>query len=272
MTTAVHPTAILDDSVELGEGVVIEPYVVIGADVLIGDRCEIGAHAQVRGPTTMGRENIVRGHACLGFDPQDLTYKGERTTLVIGSGNDFREFSTVNRGTVKGSGTTSIGDQNLFMATTHVGHDCRVGSHTVFANAGTLAGHVDVGDWAVVGAFSAVQQFCRVGDHAYIGGFSVITMDVLPYSITVGQKPQCYGVNRIGLERRGFSKETIRAVELTLKTLTRSKLNTSQALDLIRKQETGLPEISALVDFVASSKAGVIKARRRGSRGGGETL
>lgn len=269
MSAKIHPTAIVDPRAELGDGVEVGPYATIGPEVVIGDGSEVGAHSDIRGPATLGRENVVFPHAAIGFDPQDLKYKGERTALEIGDRNTFREFCSINRGTAFGGGTTSIGDDNLFMTMTHVGHDCRVGSRTVFTNGGVLAGHVQVGDDATIGAYSAVRQFCRVGRHAYIGGYSVITMDALPFAITVGQKPRCMGLNRIGLERKGVPESTRSALEKALRILLRSRLNTSQAIERLRAELPGVPEVAELIDFIGTSERGFIKSVRKGSRGGG---
>lgn len=270
MTPKVHPTAVVDPGAVLDDGVTVGPGAVIGAGVEVGAGCEVGAGAQIAGPTRLGRENRVYPHACLGFDPQDLKFQGEEVWLEVGDGNIFREFSTVHRGTGGGGGVTRIGSHNLFMVYTHVAHDCRVGDRTVFSNAATLAGHVEVGDWAVIGAFSAVHQFCRVGRHAYIGGYSVLTMDPLPYAKTVGMKPACYGMNRIGLERRGFEEATLERLEAALRLLLRSGLNTTRALARIRDELGGDPEVDHLVAFVEGSRRGVVKRGpgRGGARGG----
>lgn len=269
MSTERHPTAIVHPTAELAVGVTVGAYAVIDAEVSIGEGTKVGAQANIQGPTVIGRENVIFPHAAIGFDPQDLKYRGERTTLVIGDRNQFREFSSINRGTATGGGSTSIGDDCLFMTTTHVGHDCHVGSRVVFVNGAVLAGHVSVGDDATIGAYSAVRQFCRVGRHAYIGGYSVITMDALPFAITVGQKPRCMGLNRIGLERKGVDGETRSALDRALRILLRSRLNTSQAIARLKEELGTVPEIEELIDFVRSTERGYIKAVRKGSRGGG---
>ena len=251
---------------------VVGPYAILGPQVEIGDRTVIDGHAHISGFTRLGADNHVYPYASLGSEPQDLKFDGEECWLEIGDHNRIREFCTFNRGTSGGGGTTRIGSHCLFMAYSHIGHDSSVGDRVVFANNGTLAGHVEVQEWASVGAFSSVHQFCRVGRHAYIGGYSVITKDVLPFGITVGEKPRCTGLNRIGLERRGFSKETLSQLELAYRKLLRSKLNTQQALEAIEELPEGehLPaEVAFLVEFVESSQRGVIKMKRRGSRGAG---
>ncbi len=270
MGAGIHPSAIVDPGAKLADGVVVGPYAVIGPDVEIGRGSEIGAGAQIARWTRLGEDNRVFANACIGFDPQDLKYEGEETVLEVGDRNHFREFCTVHRGTGKGGGTTTIGSDNLFMAYSHVAHDCHVGNRTVFANAGTLAGHVEVGDDSTVGAFSAVHQFCRVGRHAYIGGYSVITRDVLPFMKTVGIKPACLGLNTIGLQRHGLSDETIAQLESAARILMRSGLNTSQALERMGNELGGTPEVEDLIEFVRSSERGVIKQLpgRRGGRGG----
>jgi UDP-N-acetylglucosamine acyltransferase len=270
MAIQVHPTAVVDPSAELADGVRVGPYAVIGPRVSVGAATEIGAQAHVQGFTRLGAGNRVFPHACVGFEPQDLKYRGEEVFLEVGDGNHFRELSTVHRGTAGGGGVTRIGNDNLFMAYSHVGHDAQVGSRTVFVNGATLAGHVEVGDDATIGAFSAVHQHCRVGRHAYVGGFSVITMDALPYVKTVGQKPVCYGLNVVGLRRKGFSREQIGRLEHAMRLLLSSGLNTSQALEAIAGEIDPAPEVDALVEFLRGSRRGVIKALpgRRGSRGG----
>ncbi|MFQ5525388.1 MAG: acyl-ACP--UDP-N-acetylglucosamine O-acyltransferase [Thermoanaerobaculia bacterium] len=272
MTVAIHPTAVVETGAELGTNVKVGAYAVIGGEVVVGDDSEIGSAAQLQGPTTMGPSNRVFPHACIGLDPQDLKYRGERTTLEIGSGNTFREFCTVNRGTGLGGGRTTIGNENLLMAYTHVAHDCHVGDHAILTNAATLAGHVLVGDYAAIGAFSAVQQFCRVGSHAYIGGYSIITKDALPYMKTVGAKPACIGVNRVGLLRRGFDEDRIRSVESAARVLLRSGLNTTQALDQLKSEFSEDTDVRPLIDFIEGSEVGVItalpgKGRARGRSG-----
>ncbi len=271
MATKIHPTAIVDPSAELADGVEVGAYAVIGPRVEIGADTEVGANAQVRGPTRIGRANRLFPMSAIGFEPQDLKYDGEEVFLEIGDRNQFREFCTVHRGTGSGGGLTRIGSDNLFMAYAHVAHDCFVGDRTVFVNNATLAGHIEVGDDATIGAFSSVHQFCRVGRHAYIGGYSVVTMDALPFVKTVGQKPLCYGLNTIGLKRKGFAPEVISRLSKAIKIFVRSGLNASQALQRIVDELSGTPEVDHLVEFVRSAERGVIRATpgRRGGRGGG---
>ena len=272
MAVRIHPTAVVDPSAELADGVIVGPHAIVGARVTVGEGTEIGGGAHVLGPTALGRDNRVFPHACVGFDPQDLKYRGEEVFLEVGDGNHFREFSTVHRGTAGGGGVTRIGDENLFMAYSHVGHDAAVGSRTVFVNGATLAGHVEVQDDATIGAFSAVHQFCRVGRHAYVGGYTVVTMDALPFAKTVGIKASCYGLNAIGLRRKGVPAESIRRLRQALRTLVHSGLNTTQAVEFIEAELGGDPEVEFLVSFVLGARRGYVKAipGRRGERGGGE--
>lgn len=270
MTPAIHPTAVIDADARIASGVRVGPHVVIGAEVEIGEDTEVGAGAVILGPTRIGRENRIFSHGCLGFEPQDLKFRGERTTLEIGDRNQFREFCTVHRGTGSGGGVTRVGSDGLFMAYSHIAHDSMVGDRVIFANNATLAGHVVVGDDATIGAMSAVHQFCRIGKFAYIGGVSVITQDALPFVKTVGQKPATYGVNRIGLERKGFDEERLRRLERAVRILTRERLSTSSALERLRHEFPGDPDVGHLVEFVASAQRGVIKTTpgTQGSRGG----
>ena len=265
----IHETAFVDPSAELGDGVRIGPLAIVGASVVLGDDTEVAGHGHVQGPAKLGRENVIYPQACVGFDPQDKKYEGEETTLEVGDRNIFRELCTINRGTGPGGGVTRVGSDNLFLTGAHVGHDCTVGDSTVFVNNATLGGHVEMQDWATLGAFSSVHPFARIGAHAYIGGYSIITMDVLPFGTTVGQKPQCYGANRIGLERRGFTADEIEGLNKAFRLLLRSKLNTTQAIERIEAELAGQPHVDFLVSFLRSSERGVIKAGRKGSRGAG---
>ena len=261
MAARIHSLAVVDASAVLGDDVVVGPFAVIGAEVTIGDGTEVGAGAQVQGPTVIGRENRIHPQAAIGFDPQDLSYRGETVRLEIGDRNQIREFSTLHRGTTKGGGVTRIGNDNLFMAYVHVAHDCQVGSRTIFANNATLAGHVEVHDDASISAFSAVHQFCRVGRHAYVGGFSVITMDALPFAKTVGQKPAVYGLNSIGMKRKGMARESIQALDRALKVLVESKLNTTQALAALREELGDDAEVQYLISYIESARRGYHRAR-----------
>jgi UDP-N-acetylglucosamine acyltransferase len=258
---AIDPTAIIDKSAEIASDVTVGPYCVIGPDVRIGAGTVLEPHVHVQRWTTIGEKCHIFSFSSLGTDPQDLKYRGDPTQLKIGSRNVVREFSTLNRGTVGGGGVTVLGDDNLLMAYSHVAHDSQIGSWVIMANAATLAGHVSVADYATVGAFSAVIQFCRVGPHAFVGGFSVITRDALPYIKTVGDRNQAkiYGINTIGLQRRGIAANAIEELKRVYRILFRSKLNTSDALMLAREQQWTAPEVATLMDFIESSKHGFIR-------------
>ena len=259
MSAEIHPTAIVAQSASIGEGASVGACAVVGEDVSLGPECVVLAHAVLQGPITAGGANKFYSFSSVGSDPQDLKYRGERTELTIGSGNTFREFVTVNRGTAGGGGVTRIGDGNLFMAYAHVAHDCQVGSNTIFANGATLAGHVVVEDCATVGAFSAVQQMCRVGAHAFIGGYSVITRDALPFVKSVGERNAAsYGINSIGLKRKGFSEEAIISLKRAYRILKQPGLNTSQALEKIASELPASQEVTELVEFIRKAGKGVI--------------
>lgn len=255
----VHPTAQIAPGAVLGPGTTVGAFAVVGAEVQIGADTLLHPHAVVEGPAVLGSGNRVFPFACLGMEPQDLKYKGERTTLVIGERNTFREGVTVHRGTAGGGGVTRIGSDNLLMAGSHVAHDCHVGDRVVFANAATLAGHVAVEDHATVGAFSGVHQFCRIGRHAYIGGYSVITQDAPPFVLTVGNRARTYGINVIGLERKAFPAETIQALKRAYRLLFRAHLPLEAAVERVRGELAACAEAIALADFVASSERGVIR-------------
>jgi UDP-N-acetylglucosamine acyltransferase len=264
---AIHPTAIVHPHATVGAGSVIGPHAVIGEHVTIGANCRIGASAVVDGWTEVGDETEIFPFASIGLIPQDLKFRGEATRLVIGQRNIFREFVTVHRGTQGGGGVTTIGDRNVFMAYVHVAHDCHVGSDTIFGNMATLGGHVTVEDFANISAGSGVHQFCRVGRHAFIGGYSVVTKDALPFARTVGARPaRIYGLNTIGLMRRRFAPEVIGKLKRAFRYLMQSKLNTTSALRQIRQDRTlaACPDVQYLLDFIESSERGVIL--RRGMR------
>jgi UDP-N-acetylglucosamine acyltransferase len=259
-TQGVDLRAVVSAGARLASGVRIGAYAVVGDDVELGEDCVLHPHAVVNGPARLGRSNVLHSFSSIGGDPQDLKYAGERTRLDIGDRNVFREGVTVSRGTVQGGGVTRIGSDNLFMAQAHVAHDCVVGSHTIFANSATLAGHVTVEDNATIGAFSPVHQFCRVGRFAYVGASTVITQDVAPFCMVVTERQtRCYGVNSVGLERRGFSTERIRAIESAYRLLLNSKLNTTQALEQMRLTLNGSVDVAELVRFMESADRGVTK-------------
>jgi UDP-N-acetylglucosamine acyltransferase len=260
MIARIDPTSIISPDAIFGEDVTVGPFSIIGSNVIVGEGTTIGPYTRVEGPVRIGARNRFFGQSSIGTEPQDLKFRGEKTELVIGDDNVFREFVTVNRGTQGGGGITTFGSGNFMMAYSHVAHDCHVGSGVIFANGATLAGHVEVGDFATVGAFSAVHQFCRVGEHAFIGGFTVVTQDALPFVKTVGSRPaKTYGVNTIGLERRGFSKESIEAVQRTYRILLRSKLKLDEALTRIESDLGQFAEARYFADFVRSAKRGIIR-------------
>src|SRR5215510_2339882 len=255
----VHPTAIISPKAELGEGATVGPYSVVGDHVTMGKGCRIGSHVVIQGRTQIGNHCQFFPYCSIGLPPQDLKYHGEDTELVIGDHNVFREYVTVNRGTVQGGGRTLIGNHNFFMVYAHVAHDCILGNHVIMANAATLAGHVTIEDHATVGAFSGVHQYCRVGAHGFVGGYSVITKDVLPYSKTVSSRgTRAYGPNVLGLERQGFSSEQIRNIKAAFRLLLQSKLNTTQAVEAI-KAKLNSPEVQIILDFIETADRGVIK-------------
>jgi UDP-N-acetylglucosamine acyltransferase len=255
----IHPTAQVDPRAVIGPGATIGPFCVVGAEVEIGAGSVLHAHAVVEGPTVLGSGNRIFPFACLGMEPQDLKYAGERTTLRIGDRNVFREGVTVHRGTSGGGGETVVGSDNLLMAGTHIAHDCHVGDRVIFANAATLAGHVTVEEGATVGAFSGVHQFCRIGRHAYIGGYSVITQDAPPFVLTVGNRARTYGINVVGLQRKKFTPETIQALRRAYRLLFRSHTPLEEALGRVRADMADVGEVMALADFVATSQRGVIR-------------
>jgi UDP-N-acetylglucosamine acyltransferase len=256
----IHPTAIVDPAARVAESAEIGPYCVIGAGVEIGARTRLLANIFVEGVTRIGEDNVFHPYSTVGVASQDLKYHGEVSETRIGDRNKIREFVTIHRGTEGGGLVTSIGDDNLLMAYTHVAHDAQVGSHIVLGHGATLGGHAVVGDWAVVSAFTGVHQFCRVGRHSIIGGYSVVTQDVLPFSNTVSERPiKVFGANRVGLERRGFETASVEALQTAFRLLTRSQLNTTQAIERIRAEVPPCPEVDELIEFIGSSERGVIK-------------
>ncbi|HEY7353435.1 MAG TPA: acyl-ACP--UDP-N-acetylglucosamine O-acyltransferase [Terriglobales bacterium] len=256
----VHSTSIIDPAAKIHPSCKIGPYCTIGASVEIGEDCELISHIAIEGHTTIGSGNRFFPFSSIGLAPQDITYKGEPTRLEIGDNNVIREFVTINRGTVKGGALTKVGSNNLIMAYAHIGHDCLIADNTILANAATLGGHVSVDDWAVVGALCPVHQFVRIGAHSYIGGGTTITRDVLPFSKTAAERgTHAYGLNAVGLERRGFSKERIRKIHHGYKVLLASKLNTSQALEKLKSEANCGDDVEMLIKFVEASERGVIK-------------
>jgi UDP-N-acetylglucosamine acyltransferase len=264
----VAPSALVHPSAQLGPGCIVGPGAHIGAHVVAGARCRIGASAILDGHTTLGDDNVIFPFASIGLPPQDLKYAGEPTRLVIGKGNTFREFVTIHRGTAGGGGLTRIGDRNLFMAYAHVAHDCHVGDGTIFGNAATLGGHVEVGDCATISAYSGVHQFCRIGSHAFIGGYSVVTKDALPFARSVGNRASVYGLNSIGLKRRGFSTDRIAQLRRAFRYLLQSRLNRTQALTRIAEDPTlTSDDVAYLVTFIRTATRGVTLRRGRSRAG-----
>jgi UDP-N-acetylglucosamine acyltransferase len=256
----VHPTALVDPAAGIAATAEIGPYCIVGAQVEIGAGTRLMANVYLEGPTTIGEDNVFYPYSTVGVAPQDLKYKGEASSTRIGRRNRIREFVTIHRGTEGGGMLTRIGDDNLLMAHVHIAHDVQVGNGAVLGHGATLGGHVTVGDQANVGAFSGVHQFCRVGRSAIVGGYSVITQDVLPFSSTVSERENhIFGANKVGLERRGFSPELIEQLQTTFRLLTRAGLNTSQAIERIRREVPKSPELEELIEFIHSGKRGYVK-------------
>ena len=257
---AIHPTAIVDPLARISESAEIGPYCIVGPEVEIGARTRLMANLYVEGPTWIGEDNLFYPFSTVGVASQDLKYMGERAEPRIGDRTRIREFVTIHRGTQGGGLLTSIGSDNLLMTYAHVAHDVRIGSHVILGNSVGLAGHVTIEDWADVSPFSGVHQFCRIGRHAFIGPYSVIKQDVLPYSLT-SNKPEVavFGANSIGLERRGFEKNVIESLQTAFRLLSRSQLNTSQAIERIRAEILPCAEVDELIEFIRSSERGVVK-------------
>jgi UDP-N-acetylglucosamine acyltransferase len=260
MAASIHPTARVDPGARLGENVTIGAYTIIGADVEIGDGTWIGPHVVINGPTRIGRENRIFQFASLGEMPQDKKYGGEATRLEIGDRNTIREFCTFNRGTVQDAGVTRIGNDNWIMAYVHIAHDCQVGDHTIFANNAQLAGHVHVGDWAILGGFTGVHQFVRVGAHCITGVGSVVLQDIPPYVMAAGNPAAPHGINSEGLKRRGFAPETIAAIKRAYKTVYRSGLKLDEAAAKIAAEaQAGVAALAPLAEFLATPGRGIIR-------------
>jgi UDP-N-acetylglucosamine acyltransferase len=256
----IHPSAIVDPAARVDPSAEIGPYCVIGAGVAIGARTRLLGHVFAEGRTAIGEDNVFYPYSTVGVASQDKKYQGEDTETRIGNGNTVREFVSIHRGTEGGGGATVIGDGNWIMAYAHIAHDVRIGSHTILGHGVTFAGHVTVEDWANIGAYTGIHQFVRVGRHSMTGGYSVILQDVLPYAVTVSEREvKSFGENRIGLERRGYAKEQIQAVHKALRLLTRSGLNTSQAVERIRAEVEPTPEVEEILAFIAASQRGFIK-------------
>lgn len=231
----------------------------VGDEVILGDRVRLESHVVVDGKTKIGDDTKIFPFVSIGLAPQDLKYKGEPTAVEIGKRNHIREFVTVHRGTAGGGGLTRIGDDNLLMAQAHIAHDCRIGNEIIMANAATLAGHVEIADRANIGAYSGVHQFCRIGYEAFVGGYSVVVKDAMPFAIIQGNHAKCYGLNRLGMKRRGYAKDTIEKLHSAFHILLSAKLNTTQAVEKIKEEITGCKEVELLVEFIESSKRGVVK-------------
>src|SRR5690349_22296885 len=256
----IHPTAIIDPSAKVPASCKIGPYCVIGAGVELGENCHLVSHVSIEGPTKIGADNGIFPFAAIGMAPQDISYRGEPTRLEIGDHNEIRECVTINRGTVKGGGLTKVGSHILIMAYTHIGHDSEIGDHAMLINGATLAGHVTVEEWAVVGALCPVHQYVRIGAHSYIGGGTTITQDVLPFSMTsAARETHAYLMNKVGLQRRGFSQQRIAKIHHAYKVLLASKMNTSQAIEKLKAEADRGEDVEMLIRFIESSERGIIK-------------
>jgi UDP-N-acetylglucosamine acyltransferase len=255
----IHPSAVIDPSAKVPVSCNVGPFCVVGPSVELGEKCELISHVVIQGPTKIGAENRFFPFCAIGIEPQDVSYRGEPTLLEIGDRNVVREYVTINRGTTKGGALTKIGSDILIMAYSHIGHDCHIGDHAMLVNAATLAGHVTVEEWAVVGALCPVHQFVRIGAHSYIGGGTTITQDVLPYSITSASRDvHAYGLNKVGLQRRGFSEERIQKLHRAYRYLLAAKKNTSQAVEKMKSEEPS-EDVQYLVDFIEKSERGILK-------------
>lgn len=266
----INPTAVVGEKVRLGANVEIGAYSIIGDDVVLGDNTVVMHHASIANGTKIGKNCTVFPFCSIGSDPQDVTFKGELTFVEIGDNNRIREFTTINKGTVKGGGCTRIGNNNYLMSYTHIAHDCQVGNNTTFINGATLAGHVEVQDFAVVGAFSSVRQFVRIGRNAYIGGYTIVLQDVLPFA-KIAQSRDTYdffGPNSIGMVRSGISREFIEHVKQIFDVLYRQDLNTTQAVEKLKKEYTDMEEANIIIDFISKTKTGLLKNFRNGSGNG----
>jgi UDP-N-acetylglucosamine acyltransferase len=256
----IHPTALIDPKAEIGEGVDIGPYSVIEKGVLIDQETKVGPHVIIREGTHIGKRCQIFQFASIGEAPQFLGYKGEKTSLQIGDQNIIREFVTLHRGTVKGGGKTVIGNKNFFMAYSHVAHDCQIGNEIIMSNAATLAGHIVIEDWAVIGGIVAIHQFCRVGTHAFIGGVSGVTLDIPPYMLASGSHVKLFGLNTIGLKRANFSEETLKALKKAYRFIFRSGLTLEKAIKKVAEDEIShIPEVQHLLHFIQHSKRGIAR-------------
>jgi len=259
MSSSIHATALIDPSARVAEDVEVGAFAVIGAGVEIGAGTVIGPHAVIEGPTRIGAQNQIFQFASVGAAPQDKKYNGEPTRLEVGDRNIIREFVTLNRGTTKDAGVTSIGDDNLFMAYSHVAHDCQIGNHCVLANLATLGGHVQLADWVIMAGLSAIHQFCKVGAHAFIANNAAVTRDVPPYVMAVGQPAVAHSVNAEGLKRRGFEREQIRNLRSAFRVLYRSGLKLDDAAQQLAQAAKEQPEVQLMVDFLAQSTRSIVR-------------
>ncbi len=255
----VDPRAVVSPEAQLAEDVTVGAFAIVGEHVTLGPGTIVGPHAVVTGHTRLGSRNRIYQFASIGDAPQDKKYKGEPTRLEIGDGNVFRENCTVNRGTMHGAGVTRIGDDNLFMTSTHVAHDCLVGSHCVFANVATLGGHVEVGDYVIMGGMSGVHQFCKIGAHAFIANNAAVTRDVPPYVMAVGQPAEPHSINATGLSRRGFTAEQVRSIKNAYRVLYRSDLKLADALTRLQEAADSQPEVAAFVEFIGRSSRSLVR-------------
>ena len=260
--TAIHPSAVIAPGAELDHGVRVGPYAVIGPQVRIGRDSSIGPHSVIEGRTTVGCENQIFQFASVGAIPQDKKYQGEDSRLTIGDRNTIREFATLNTGTTGGGLVTRIGNDNLFMVYSHVGHDCQIGNNVILANCATLAGHVLLEDYVGVGGLAAIHQFSRVGESAYLGGGAMVSLDVPPYCVAQGDRARLFGLNLIGLKRRGFGEEQLNALKKAYRTLFAEGLTLKEAVDRTRQEQASSPEVVHLTDFIASSQRGICRPRR----------
>jgi UDP-N-acetylglucosamine acyltransferase len=259
VSVRIHPTAVVDSAARLDDGVTVGPYAVIGPDVTIGSDTEIGPHVVIDGITSIGARCRFTGQASIGTPPQDLKYQGGPTRLQIGDDNIVREFVTMNRATEHGGGVTRVGSHGMFMAYAHVAHDCEVGDHVVMANCATLAGHVTIEPWAIVGGLVAIHQFVRIGESAILGGGAMVTLDVAPYCMAAGDRAALHGLNVIGLKRRGFSAETLNALRAAYRTVFRSGLRLQDALEQLRGDAESEPRVAHFVRFIEQSQRGICR-------------
>lgn len=259
MSEFIHETAIVSPNARIGAECHIGAFSIVGEQVVLGDNVRLESHVVIGGKTSVGNESRIYPFVSIGLAPQDLKYAGEPTATEIGKRNQIREFVTIHRGTAGGGGVTRIGDDNLLMAQVHIAHDCLIGNEVIMANAATLAGHVEIADRANVGAYSGIHQFCRVGLEAFVGGYSVVVKDAPPFAIIQGNHARCFGLNRLGMRRRGYAKDTIEKLHHAFHLLLSAKLNTTQAVKKIRNEISGCKEVDLLVNFIETSKRGVVK-------------